>query len=486
MTGETYDIVIVGSGLSGTALAIELTQRLPAGRIALIGRRGDTGRGIAYHADNRDLYLNVPADRLSLDPNGSDDFVRWLERNHGTPPPTFATRADYGSYVHERLLQAVATASPRMTVDLIEGTAVSLAAAGDAFGLRLANGERLTGRVVALCLGNAPPRFRIAASAVEDRASGRMIADPWNDARMASIGNRDRVLLVGAGLTMVDQIVRLHGRGHTGPITAISRHGRLPATHAAPMTPPANLDLSACGGRLVALFRAVVAAIRSTEAAGGDWRAVIDGLRPHTQQLWQGLSAAEQRSFLRHAESYWAVGRHRMAPTVARRLDEIRAGGNVRIAAARMLAVRAGQNALMAAIRDRATRVVRLEQFDWIVNCTGPGGFPSLAANPLVASLVGAGLARPDRLHVSLDVDADCAVISPAGVASPTLFAVGPVTMGRFFESTAVREIREQAAALAKRLAAGSPTAERATANGPRGALRHLQGRRKPGQSPTE
>ncbi|MEJ0011897.1 MAG: FAD/NAD(P)-binding protein [Bauldia sp.] len=464
MEATSHDIAIVGAGLSGSALAIQLARRMPKdARIVLIGRPDETGRGLAYRDGNPDLLLNVPAERLSIDPDDPGAFVRWLAENSARHPPgSFACRADYGRYVHGALMAAIAAAAGR--VELVEGTVAAITPATDAFDIRLASGGRFRAARVALCLGNPPPQFRIADRAIEPAAHGRMIADPWNDPRMQRIAADDRVLLVGAGLTMVDQILTLRRNGHAAAIVAVSRHGRLPATHAASASAPVRLELAEAKGRLLAVFRMVAKAARAAEAAGEDWRAIIDGLRPATQEIWQAFTIAEQRRFLRHVESYWAVVRHRMAPAIADRVAEVRSGGTVEVAAGRVVAVRAAGEFVTAAIRDRRTRLVRIRPFEWIVNCTGPGRFPSLAANPAVAGLVAAGLARPDPLAVGLDVDADCRVVSRTGQTSTRLFAVGPITAGRFWESTAVAEIRQQASALAARLAGGADHREIAAA----------------------
>src|SRR3546814_13724462 len=68
---------------------------------------------------------------------------------------------------------------------------------------------------------------------------------------------------------------------------------------------------------MTVLLRDIRREIAAAEREGGDWRMVIDALRPVTQSLWQGLPVAEKRRFLRHLRSWWAVHRHRMAPEVA-------------------------------------------------------------------------------------------------------------------------------------------------------------------------
>jgi uncharacterized NAD(P)/FAD-binding protein YdhS len=48
------------------------------------------------------------------------------------------------------------------------------------------------------------------------------------------------------------------------------------------------------------LLAAVRREIRHAEQDGRDWRAVIDALRPDTQELWCSLPLVEKRRFLRH------------------------------------------------------------------------------------------------------------------------------------------------------------------------------------------
>ena len=56
--------------------------------------------------------------------------------------------------------------------------------------------------------------------------------DPWERDKIAGIAKDADVLIVGTGLTMGDVVVTLREQGHRGRVTAISRHGLLPRTHA--------------------------------------------------------------------------------------------------------------------------------------------------------------------------------------------------------------------------------------------------------------
>jgi uncharacterized NAD(P)/FAD-binding protein YdhS len=88
----------------------------------------------------------------------------------------------------------------------------------------------------------------------------------------------------------------------------------------------------------------------------------------------------------------------------------------------------------------------------WLVNCTGSGGDVTATADPLLRHLLDAGLARPDPLRLGLDADACGALRDAAGRPAGDIFTLGPPQRGRWYETTAIPEIRDQAAALARLL----------------------------------
>jgi len=71
--------------------------------------------------------------------------------------------------------------------------------------------------------------------------------------------------------------------------------------------------------------------VREVVGTGGDWRSVIDGLRPHTERLWQAMPAAERSRFLSQLRPFWEVHRHRMALAISERFERLRAEGMVRL-----------------------------------------------------------------------------------------------------------------------------------------------------------
>jgi uncharacterized NAD(P)/FAD-binding protein YdhS len=92
--------------------------------------------------------------------------------------------------------------------------------------------------------------------------------------------------------------------------------------------------------------------------------------------------------------------------------------------------------------RRRGTHQSRIETFAYAFNCTGPLHAIERTKDSLLRGLLDAGQVKPDRLGIALEVSEDCR-------AGDRLWAMGPLTKGRYWEIIAVPDIREQAAAVA-------------------------------------
>jgi uncharacterized NAD(P)/FAD-binding protein YdhS len=248
--------------------------------------------------------------------------------------------------------------------------------------------------------------------------------------------------MIGAGLTMVDLVLTLHTEGHRGPIHALSRHGMLPREHAPAVPRPLGVPPS------LPTPRAAVAWVRrETEAAireGGDWRSVIDSLRPHTAAIWSGWDLRGRRSFLRHARYLWDAHRHRVAPEVGACVRALRDAGALIVHRGRITAVESGPPGLTE--REESLTVAR------VINCTGPRSEYATLDVPLVAALRRAGYLVADPLGLGIETAADGALLGRDGAPVEGLFTLGPLRRPALWESTAIPEIRAQAAVLARRL----------------------------------
>lgn len=461
MTGAT--IAVVGAGFSGSLLTLHLLRRCSADtRIVLIERTRRFGCGTAYSTPNPAHLLNVPAGRMSAFDDRPNDLLEWLRqsplarRTLGEANPelhagSFIPRRVYGEYVRARL-KGEMRRDPRKRVTLINAEVLAMSETGTGLRLTLDWDRTLAADYVVLATGNPPPEsLRVADASFYNSAFYK--PDPWARDALAGLDAKADVLLIGTGLTSVDTVLSLLERGHTGAIHAISRRGLVPRPHQAQPAsgdamPPQSLPTSC-----IALLREIRAGIRASEAAGGSWHGVIDGLRPVTQDLWQAMPQAERRRFLRHLRPWWDVHRHRMAPQVAGRIEAARQSGQLRIGAGRIRDYRIiGDTVTVTYRAKRAVEFTTIE-VGRVINCSGPGADFQRITQPLMRGLLARGLVRPDPLHLGLDTAASGALIRRDGSLSRRLFAIGPLTKGAFWEITAVPDIRRQCELMAHHLA---------------------------------
>lgn len=87
-------------------------------------------------------------------------------------------------------------------------------------------------------------------------------------------------------------------------------------------------------------------------------------------------------------------------------------------------------------------------RFAYAFNCTGPLHAMSHSKDPLLRSLLDAGAVHADALDLGVGVDEHS-----RAKGGERLWALGPLTKGRYWEIIAVPDIREQAAAVADDLA---------------------------------
>lgn len=451
MSPPSHSIVIVGGGFSGAALATSLLEAGGPGlAIHVVESRPRLGWGTAYGDADPVHILNVPADRMSPWSERPDDFLTWA-RHHGprlgwpeaaaADVATYLPRRLFGHYVQTRLDEAVLRAhnSGGPVLFRHDGRVTRVAPEGSGFRVALASGRTIGARQVVVATGFAAPAtpFPVAGQ------GHRFIADPWTPGALDLLGRDDSVLVIGTGLSMVDMVYSLTHAGHRGPIRAVSRHGLLPRSHGHAEDIPPLLDEDDARRGAVHSLRKLRHAISAGQA---DWRSAMDGLRPVIDRLWRTLPPVEQDRFLRHLKPFWEVHRHRMPAQSSDLLLERGARGGFAAQAARVERLRVDRDGIEATLRPRGKDAVT-HRFDWVVNCTPPAA-PLADPTSLPSRLSAAGLARPDRTGMGLDVAPDGTIIAADGTPVPGLYALGPLRRGHAIETTAVPHIRPQLEAL--------------------------------------
>ncbi|GAA2215953.1 FAD/NAD(P)-binding protein [Nonomuraea monospora] len=439
-------ITIVGGGASGTLTAIHLLRLARATgtpvAVTLLDQGGRHALGQAYSTTDPHHLLNTRVERMSALDDDPDHLRAWA-RTEGVHAYDYLPRAVYGRYLREVL--AAAEDPPARPLHRVTATAVALDADHT---VRLSDGGRIGGDAVVLALGNRSP-----APLPGVPAHPRYIADPWAPGALAAIDDGAPVLVLGTGLTMVDVALTVT-RAHPDTVVhALSRHALLPRPHLPRPALPIPVAIPDGPLRVADLLSATRRAVR----ASGDWQGVMEGLRPHVQELWQRLGADERRLFLRRVARYWEIHRHRIPPSSASAIEDLRAAGRLRLLRGSLLSAEPAANGLRVHTHlDDAANGPRVHSgsggattgldVGWLVNATGPGG--DVTSDPFLATLIASGAARPDPLGLGLDADPDGALRG----SRERLFAVGPLLRGSLYETTAVPEIRTQAAALAPRL----------------------------------
>jgi len=446
-------LVVIGGGCSGILTTVQLlinSERASlTRRIVLVERSSHLGAGVAYGTLNKQHLLNVPAGKMSAFPERPDHFLDWVRRREPATEQSFLPRALYARYLHS-LLADTAASCRHCSLELWKGEAIAAIdlTPEPAVRVELGDGRHVRAEKVVLATGNLPPANPLVNDATFYRSS-RYVRDPWAPGALDGVAGSEPVLLVGTGLTAVDVVLTLLEKGHTGTIHAISRHGLLPHAHAIQPSPPRAWSPSSDTPTTRALMVEILREMREATAQGEDWRSVVDGLRPVTQKLWQALSYDERRRFLSKLSRHWEVHRHRMPPEVGATIDTLVEAGQLIVRAAHLEAFAPAPGGVEVTLAGRMPGVSLVAH---VINCTGAQSDVTAAGNPLLDFLLVTGAARSHPLGMGLDVTDSGALIGADGEPSKTLFALGVLRRGQLWESTAVPEIRQQAADLARLL----------------------------------
>lgn len=275
------------------------------------------------------------------------DFLDWLRRQPAREgcsqieAGTFIPRREFGAYVRALLNEELKRPNADDTLELIGGDVLGIDRADHELTLAPDRDRAATADfavLAVLALGNVPPK--VADGCFYDGPLYR--PDPWSADAPADLDPDAPVLLIGTGLTMVDVAVSLLDQGHRGRVHASSRRSLLPLRHGSgARQPPGEPRPFPTSVTALTSFLKHEAAVAMQ--AGGDWRAVIDELRPFTTDVWQAMPLADRARFLRHMRPWWDIHRRRLPGGTAQRINDAceRAQLTVRAAASRPTTPRA-------------------------------------------------------------------------------------------------------------------------------------------------
>ncbi len=455
-------VAIIGGGFCGTMAAVNLVRlsKNPL-RVVIVNSGSPLGRGVAYGTRRAEHLLNVAARNMSAFPDRPNHLVEWLgTRAELADVPEavlreqFIPRRLYGDYIQGLLFWH--TQNPRHAgtqVSFVKGQALDLVPAPDHVVVVVEQQPTLEADIVLLATGNPPPSDLPAAAQVLDHP--RYAANPWTSISAPPADPREDVVLLGAGLTMVDAFLTLSDLDWQGTIYAVSRTGLLPWSHFQgipyPDFPPA--DPTRLG--LAGLKQLMETHCQRLRDQGANPAIVVDRLRPFTQRIWQNFSREEKELFCRKHRTQWNVIRHRIPQDVHERLTTARNTGKLKVVKGHIagLSGRAEQIEVRVDAPESGDPPAVLSA-GWVINCTGPNESYRNSKSVLFQNLFDRGLVQADEVDMGIRVESRFQLVDGGGYPSSNLYAIGPLLKGSFWETTAVPELRVQAQGVAESILA--------------------------------
>jgi uncharacterized NAD(P)/FAD-binding protein YdhS len=448
-TDTDLRVSIVGGGASGVLTAANLLAGTDDRvRVTIHETLPVIGAGVAYGTTDSRHLLNVRARHMTAFPDTPSDLIDWYRATgRAIDPQAFLPRREYAEYLRDRLADV---ADDRLRV--VTGRVGDVVPTGNGYEVHSEGAEPTEADAVVLAYGNsAPAPLTVDGDELPD--ASWHVGNPWDLTWIDRLPDDAVVALVGTGLTAIDTAITVLEGGPGRRVVMTSRHGLLPEAHVEQQStawvsrvPEGPLTAD----QLAAFFDEQVAA---AGRQGVDWRAVVDGLRAPTQSIWLRLDLDERRRFLARYARHWEVRRHRMAPEIAARLVGYRRDGRLELTTGGITWLSARNGSCRVRLGDDPQEI----QVDAVVNCTGPQTDITRSQNPLLQNLRERSLIAPDALRLGLSCQTTGEVLDESGEVVPRMYAVGPPRKGTLYESTAIPEIRAQAAAVARALTARRP-----------------------------
>ena len=437
-------IAIIGFGFSGVMAAVHLIRAAADECTLYIIDEKMDGRGTAYSTTNPEHLLNVPAGNMSAFPDAPEHFVQWLATPeaaaakaalHLTQDYTaddFVPRVLYGAYLASiwRKAQGMA-AQKNLSIKLVPTRAVAITKQAE-IAVLTERGDAIAVDRLVLAVGHEAKKI------LPQVKSAHIVQDIWAPGVLDNAASwAAPVMLLGSGLTAIDMILSLRRANYIGEIMILSHRGLMPQMHR-PQVRPFHFDADEIAAHKT--LRSMLRLLRTKIREHGDWRAVFDALRPHTQGMWQRLTTREQQHFLKRLMPFWGVHRHRLAPDIAERVMTEAALGKMFVIASDQIDVTVQDGKLVVVTSSGKWHPSR------ILNCTGLELNLARSSNPLLRQLLADGMVEAHVTGLGIAADKHHRAW---GSLYPDLCVIGSLLTGQLLESTAVPELRIEAQTIA-------------------------------------
>jgi uncharacterized NAD(P)/FAD-binding protein YdhS len=440
-------IGIIGGGFSGAMLARHLLNSKQNLEIYIFNNDAKFGRGIAYQAQIDSLLLNVPAGKMSAYSNQPDHFVEWLKENNENSSEVeqkFFNRNIYGLYLSalwEETKQLAALSDHILTP--IIGKVLQIIPIDGALELQT-NELNLSLDFCILACGNALPSHPKFISE-KDFNSKLYSGNPWR-IKVKEIQTEKEVLILGAGLTMVDAIQVLRANGFKGKVNCISPHGFkiLPYEKSSEAVKSELLNIKT-PIRLSEILKLFHQEMRLHPTKITDLVAL---LRLKSGAIWSNFTHEERDFFMRHLRHKWGVARHRIPHESYSILQDEIKSKSLQIHAGKITAMNFQESTILVEFQERNSKEKRRLSVQHVINCTGPSSDITIPKDDLLFSLFKNGIIQADPLFLGIKTDVNTYQVYSK--ERYPIYALGNLLKGELWETTAINELRIQCEELAQ------------------------------------
>jgi len=453
-------IAIIGGGFCGTMTAVHLLQsaNIPL-KLTIINSGYLPGKGVAYSPYSNTHLLNVVAGNMSAFPDKPADFVDWVHEHKEYAgiekkllARTFLPRSLYGEYLENLWSNAVKNKRSDTELNIIDDQAIDVEVGENTVAVLLKSGKQVNANKLILATGNSEPKDPSIPN-VSFFSSPHYFRNSWKSDSVKHTKQGKDVLILGSGLTMVDTVLGLIENGFHGKIYSLSPHGFgiLPHRHGGVEYTALENELQK-PYKLQTLVRLVHKHIRIVRKLGISAEPIIDSLRPHTQEIWQSLSPAERKYFmnskLRHL---WGVARHRLPVHIHDTIQNLRIQEKLVVLAGNLRDIRETEDTVEVNFYNRRSGKNEVLSVERVINCTGPESSIKRTGNLVLQNMWKRGILTADPIELGINTDVDTfKIIDKYGDKLNNVFTLGTNLRGMLWESTAVPELRKQAAKLAR------------------------------------
>ena len=453
---EQQRVAIVGAGFSGAALAAHLLAReSDQVHVTLIEASGRFGRGVAYGTHCAEHLLNTRADRMSLLAEDPEHFVRWCRgRGLAIGHADFAPRRIYGDYVEHTLRTLTAGARARCAT-LLHARVAAIEPATHGFELRVGRRPRAARRQRRARDGPPAAGGSARALVAVRRAALRPRSLVCSGARRRSVRRTRCCCSARASRWWTS-----HCRSRHAVIAGASTRCRGAVCCRARTRRSSNCCRAICTRSSSGASRAATCAARCARCGApsprrkrAGWTGSASSTRcARARRCFGRAGAADRRRFVERLRPYWDVHRHRLPPCDGR--SPAKSCAQLGGCACWPVECWARRRAHEPSISSSVCGARQAGDANATSGSSTARGRPSRSARAAGSSgsLLERGLLIADPLGLGYLTTANGTAFGTRGPV-PGLHVLGPACRPRWWEHTAVPELRQQACALADELA---------------------------------